>query len=251
MSGADMTFLRHVEELRGRIIVSILAVLAVGCACFAFADPLLGILLQPSGGLQLRAFSIMDGLFIKVRLALAAGIALSFPVWAFEGIAFVLPALTRGERRSLAGMLVSAVVLFAAGTVFGYYILGMMIKVLLGLFPAHVEYLPSASDYISFVLFFLLACGIAFELPVLMVMLVRTRVLSAGTLRRHRRTAWFVLFALAELITPVTDPIVAPAVVFVPLLLLYEAGLLAAGRMEARIEHAARASVASQGGEDI
>jgi hypothetical protein len=83
--------------------------------------------------------------------------------------------------------------------------------VLIGLFPPRIEYLPSASDYLSFSAFFLLACGIAFQLPCMLVLLVSLRVISAESLRRQRKVAWFILFAFAEIVTPIADPIVARA----------------------------------------
>jgi sec-independent protein translocase protein TatC len=238
MSRAEMSLLGHLEELRQRVIVSALAILAAACLSFVFADPLLDFLLLPSGGLQLRAFGIMDGLLIKVRLALTAGIAFAFPVWALEIMSFVSPALTRAERRRLLALLCAALLLFAGGTAFGYSLLGMMIQVLTGLFPAKIEYLPSASDYISFVLFFLLACGVSFQLPIALILLVQLRVVRAETLRRRRRVAWFILFVFAEIITPVTDPIVAPLTILVPLVILFEGGIFVAGRIEAGREAA-------------
>jgi sec-independent protein translocase protein TatC len=130
--------------------------------------------------------------------------------------------------------LAASILLFVAGTVFGYSLLSAMIRVLVGLFPPRVEYLPSAADYLSFVAFFLLACGIAFQLPCVLVLLVSLRILRAKTLRRQRRVAWFLLFAFAEIITPVSDPIVAPITVMAPLLVLYEASVFVAGRIETR-----------------
>ena len=233
--------LDHLEELRRRIIISALAIVVAAAGCFFLSDWILTILLLPSGGLRLRAFGLMDGFMIKLRLALYAGIVVAFPVWAHQILRFVGPGLLPEEKRRVTPFLVMAVVLFSAGTVFGYYLLGMMIKVLVQLFPPRIEYLPSAEDYLSFVAFFLLACGIAFELPCMLLLLVRLRVLNSRLLRRHRRVAWFLLFAFAEIITPVTDPIVAPLTVMAPLVLLYEASVLIARRMEARRELTPRA----------
>ena len=233
-SGGEL--LDHFEELRRRIIVSALAVLAASAGCFFFSDWLLRILLLPSGGLHLRAFGLMDGFTIRLRLSLYAGIVAAFPVWAWQAARFVSPGLLPGEKRRMGPFLAAALLLFAAGTVFGYYLLGMMIQVLIRLFPPQIEYLPSAVDYLSFVAFFLLACGIAFQLPCMLVLLVSIRVLSAETLRRQRRVAWFILFAFAEIITPVADPIVAPLTVMAPLLVLYEVSVLVARRMDARRE---------------
>jgi sec-independent protein translocase protein TatC len=137
-------------------------------------------------------------------------------------------------------------VLFAGGTAFGFNLLSMMVKVFVQLFPPQIEYLPSAEDYLSFVVFFLLACGIVFELPCVLLLLVRLRVLRAEQLRKGRRVAWFILFAFAEIITPVADPIVAPLAVMVPLVVLYEASVIIARRMEARRGVTPGAKVASQ-----
>jgi len=226
----------HLEELRRRIIVSALAVLAASAGCFLLSDWLLRILLLPSGGLQLRAFGLMDGFMIRLRLSLYAGVVVAFPVWAWQAMRFVSPGLLPREKRQLAPFLAAALLLFAAGTVFGYWLLGMTIRVLIGLFPPRIEYLPSAPDYLSFTAFFLLACGLAFEVPCMLVLLVSLRLLSAETLRRKRRVAWFILFAVAEIITPVADPIVAPLVVMAPLVVLYEASVFVARRVEARRE---------------
>jgi sec-independent protein translocase protein TatC len=222
----------HLQELRRRIIISAVAVLAAAAACFFLSDWLLKVMLAPSGGLELRAFNLMDGFMIRLRLALYAGIVVSFPVWAWQAARFVGPGLLPGEKRRLVPFLLAALLLFAAGTVFGYYLLGLTIRVLIGLFPPRIEYLPSASDYLGFSAFFLLSCGIAFQLPCILVLLVSLGVIRADALARRRKVAWFVLFAFAEIVTPVADPIVAPMVVFVPLVLLYEASVLAARRLE-------------------
>jgi sec-independent protein translocase protein TatC len=96
-----------------------------------------------------------------------------------------------------------------------------------------VAFLPAADDYISFVTFFLVACGVAFQLPVVLTILVQLRILSAAILKKQRRIAYFALFVFAEVATPVTDPIIAPLVVMIPLVLLYEASILVAIRIEA------------------
>jgi sec-independent protein translocase protein TatC len=108
-----------------------------------------------------------------------------------------------------------------------------MISVMIALFPPEVAFLPAADDYISFVTFFLVACGVAFQLPVVIIILVQLRVLSAAILKKQRKIAYFALFVFAEIATPVTDPIIAPLVVMIPLVILYEASILVAVRIEA------------------
>jgi sec-independent protein translocase protein TatC len=109
-----------------------------------------------------------------------------------------------------------------------------MVTALLGFFPPEIEFMPAADDYISFATFFMLACGAVFELPPVLIILVKLRILRASTLRKERRVAYFILFAFAEIITPVSDPIVAPLTVMCPLLILYEVSVLCANRIERR-----------------
>jgi sec-independent protein translocase protein TatC len=231
-------FSEHLEELRRRILISAAAILIVTTIAFFFADPILRLLILPSGGLQLKAFSIMDGFMIKWRLALYTGIVGAFPVWAYHVYGFISPGLYPHERRAIFPPLLAALILFVIGAVFGYYLLWGMIRVLIQLFPLQVEYFPAADDYISFVVFFMLACGLAFQLPTLLVILAQLHIVSATLLRKQRRIAYFTLFAFAEIITPVADPIVAPLTVMLPLLVLYEISIWFIVRLEARRKQA-------------
>ena len=236
MSEKYMNLFDHLEELRMRILYSGAAILIVTAVAFFFSDPILKLLLLPSGGLQLKAFSLMDGFMIKWQIALYTGIVGAFPVWAYHLYRYVSPGLKDNERQALFSPLIAAFILFILGALFGYYLLWGMIRVLIDLFPSEVQFLPAADDYISFVIFFLLACGLAFQLPTVLVILVRLRIVSASVLRKERRIAYFVLFAFAEIITPVSDPIVAPLTVMVPLVILYEISIFAALHIEAARE---------------
>jgi sec-independent protein translocase protein TatC len=236
MGDKSMGILDHLEELRRRIIISAIAILVITLAAFFLSDWLLKIILLPSGGLQLRAFNLLDGFMIKWRLALYSGIVVSFPIWFYHLYRFVSPGMYENERRAIFPTMFGAMFLFILGAVFGYYLLWGMIRVLIGLFPLEVQFLPSADDYISFVVFFLLACGLAFQLPTVLILLVYLRILNTNILRKQRRIAYFALFAFAEIITPVSDPIVAPLTVMAPLILLYEISILLARRIEVRRE---------------
>jgi len=224
----------HLNELRKRVLVAIAAILIVAAVAFFFSDRILEILLLPSGGLQLKAFGLMDGFLIKARVALYTGIVLAFPIWAYELYAFVAPGLTDEERGIVFPFLFGSMGLFVLGTAFGYYLLWEIIRVLLTFFPAQIALLPNADSYISFVVFFLLACGIAFQLPTALVLLVQLRLLNTRLMRKYRKVAYFVLFVFAELITPVSDPIVAPMTVMVPLVVLYELSIVLGKRVENR-----------------
>jgi len=227
-----MSLLDHLEELRWRILLSLAAIVGVAIVALFFSDNILNILLLPSGGMRLKAFNIMDGFMIKFHISLYIGIAAAFPIWAFQLYRFFSPALLKHERRLILPALVFSSILFALGVAFGYYMLREIINVLVGIFPSEVDFLPAAQEYISFVLFFLLTCGLLFQLPILLTILIHLRVLSTDLLQKQRRVAYFVLFVIAELVTPVADPIVAPLVVMGPLVLLYEISILAGKRIE-------------------
>ncbi len=231
-----MPLMDHLEELRRRILISAIAILVVTLAAFFLSDWLLKVILLPSGGMQLKAFNLLDGFMIKWRLALYTGIVVAFPIWAYQVYRFVAPGMYENERRAVFPTVFGAMILFVLGAVFGYYLLWGMIRVLVQFFPSEVQLLPSADEYISFVVFFLLACGLAFQLPTVLIMLVQLHILNTNILRKQRRIAYFALFAFAEIITPVADPIVAPLTVMVPLLILYELSIWLARRIEIRRE---------------
>jgi sec-independent protein translocase protein TatC len=230
----EMSLTEHLEELRKRLIISVIAILVTTAAVFFVSDALLQILVAPSGGLQLNAFSLTDGLMIKARIALIGGIVLAFPVWAFHIIRYVSPGLMDNERGVIFPALAFSLILFIVGVAFGYFMLSGMIRALVQFFPSNVKLLPNADEYISFVLFFLLASGTAFQLPTIIVVLVQLRIVKTDFLRKKRRYMYFAMFAFAEIITPVADPIVAPMIVMGPLVVLYELSVLLGRRIEAK-----------------
>lgn len=232
MSNREMTLIDHLEELRWRILISFVAIAIITLAVLFFSDSILNILLIPSGGLRLKAFNLMDGFTIKFQISLYLGIAAAFPIWAFQLYRFFSPALLEHERRAVLPALVFSLILFLMGVAFGYSLLRELIHVLVLVFPSQVDFLPAAQEYISFVLFFLLTCGLIFQLPILLTILIQLRVISVDLLKKQRRIAYFVLFALAEVVTPVADPILAPLIVMVPLVILYEISILAGSRIE-------------------
>lgn len=232
MDEKRLSLVGHLEELRQRIIISAAAILVITAVAFFFSGQLLNILILPSGGLKLNAFSLMDGFLIKWRIALYTGVILSSPIWIYQVFRFISPGMTKEEHDAIVPVSGLALVLFVVGAVFGYYLLWGMIRVLIEFFPQGVTFLPAADDYISFVLFFMLAAALAFQLPIIIVVLVRLRILNTTVLRKQRKIAYFALFAFAEIVTPVSDPIVAPLTIMVPLVVLYEASIKISERIE-------------------
>ena len=230
----EMTFGEHLEELRWRLIYSILAIFITTFTAFFFSDTLLKILVLPSGGLQLKAFNLMDGFMIKWNIALITGVVFAFPIWGYHLYGFIGAGLFENEKKVITPVLIGSLFLFVVGALFGYYLLWGMIRVMRQLFPPDIEFLPAADSYIQFILFFLLACGIAFQLPTLLIGLVQLRIINSTMLRKQRKIAYFVLFVFAEIITPVSDPLLAPLTVMGPLIVLYEISIWIARVIEKR-----------------
>lgn len=224
-----MGFLEHLEELRTRLIISIVAILVTTTIALVFTDPILELLLGPAGSIkQLLVLGPMDVFMIKFRVALYGGLVLAAPVWIYQVLRFIEPGLLPNEKRLLIPGVIAAVLLFILGNVFGYLMLPNMMTVLTAMSGPALEYKPAADPYISFVVYFLVAIGISFELPIVILVLMRFGIISPDFLRKQRKLAYFILFVFAELITPVSDPIVAPMVVMIPMAILFEASLFLA-----------------------
>ena len=222
-----MGVIEHIEELRSRLIISLIAILVTTALAYFFSDTILRLLTQPAGVAisKLVAFSPMDGFMIRFRIALYGGVALAAPVWIYQLVRYLEPGLLPNEKRFIIPGVAGAVLLFFLGNAFGYLMLSKMLEVMISMFGSDLQYTPSADQYISFVVYFLLAIGISFELPVVILILMKLGIITPDALRKQRRTAYFILFVFAELITPVSDPIVAPMVVMVPMVLLFELAL--------------------------
>ncbi len=220
-----MGLLEHVEELRSRLIISLIAILVTTALAYVFSDAILEILTRPAGDLKLVALSLMDGFLIRFRVALYGGLALAAPVWIYQVVRYLEPGLTPNEKRFIIPGVAGMVVLFLLGNAFGYLMLANMVTVMRSMFGNTLTYLPGADQYISFVVYFLLAIGISFELPIVILILMKLGLVSPDFLRKQRRMAYFALFVFAELITPVSDPFVAPLVVLLPMGILFELAL--------------------------
>jgi sec-independent protein translocase protein TatC len=201
---ATMSLLEHLEELRRRIIVIALAVLAASVAGFVLAEPIIVLLRAPlpAQGAELIQFSVTEAFGVQMQLALTTGFALAMPVILYEIWAFVAPGLTRSERRLIWPLLGAAVVLFAAGLALGYLLIPVAINFLLGFSLPDVQPLLGLSEYVGFITTFLLAFGLALEFPVVMYLLARLGILSYAFLSRRRRYAILVIALFAVVITP-------------------------------------------------
>ena len=229
-----MSLVEHLYELRSRLAKSLLGIFVCVVVVFVFWEPVYDFLRQPycqtSEGREdcdLVALRIFDQFKVRLRVSFLAGIVLASPVWLYQLGAFITPALHRKERRYAAGFLVASLTLFLSGAVLAYLTVSRGLDFLLQVGGGDIDTLVNVQDYLSFVTLCLLAFGIAFEFPVIVLFLHIVGVLSSQQMRSARRGTVLGIFVASALITPSQDPFTF-CFMAVPLWLLYEGCILVA-----------------------
>lgn len=231
----SMTMMEHLGELRRRLIISIAVFGAVSIAAFILYDPIFDFLLEPlcslppeklgPQGCRLTQLAVLEGFQVRLKLTAIVGLSVSSPVWLYQLWAFIVPGLTKRERRYAVPFMLTSVVLFAAGATLAYVFLGTGLELLIDLGGDALVPFLRADSYINFIGLMLIAFGLTFELPLLLFFLGLVGVVTPEILRRHRRAAIVGIVALAAIVTPSQDPYTLLAM-SVPLYLLYEVTIL-------------------------
>lgn len=228
-----MTLGQHLEELRRRLMVSVVALglcIAV-CIPFQMQEGLLWIVTRPfAWGTQkppeLNAFYLGEPVLVYFELSLIAGLVLAFPVIFYEMWAFVAAGLHPHERRAVYLYAPVSFLLFAAGVAFTYFFL---LPVTIGFLTAYpgqtIHMMVSLSGYVDFFLIIELAVGALFEMPLAMLFLARLGLISADAFAGKRRAAILIAFIVAAIVTPTPDPL-TQTILAIPLIGLYELGIL-------------------------
>lgn len=237
--------LDHLIELRTRMIRALLA-LAVGFGvCFYFADDILGFLVRPlkqafpDGEGQLIFTKLPEVFFVELKVALFAGFMVSFPVIANQLWAFVAPGLYAREKKAFLPFLIATPVLFLSGAALAYFVVMPLAFVFFLGFGGEaggmeLQALPSAGEYLSLVMQFILAFGMTFLLPVLLLLLHRAGIITRAQMAGARRYVIVGVFVIAAVVTP-PDPS-TQIILAIPLLLLFEASLLLMRLQEGKVE---------------
>ena len=232
--GGEMGFLEHLAELRGRILKAILGVI-VGCAlAWNMAESLLDHLLRPvlkelPPGQALIFTGLEDAFLLTFKISLWAGLLLSSPWWLWQIWAFVAPALTRLEKRAVLPLTAFATLLLSGGAAFAYFLaFPLTFKFFLTFSSEILQPLPAADRYLSLAMGLMLAFALAFQLPLVLMLLSRLGLVEAEGLRRRRRYAILIFFIVGALLTP---PDVASQVILALALMgLYELSILLTSR---------------------
>jgi sec-independent protein translocase protein TatC len=222
----EMPFLDHLEELRWRILKSLIALIAFSAAAFPLTDLALKFLTLPNERLATPAKLIFlkptGMLMVRMEIAIALGVMLSLPVVIYQLWMFVSPGLLPKEKKNVMPVMLITAVCFLIGSSFAYFVMvPMMLRFLFGLGTSSIEAVININDYMSFLLRLILMTGLIFELPVLAFFLARIGLLKPAFLRKFRRIGIVLILILAAVITPTPDPF-NMLVLAVPLYFLYE-----------------------------
>jgi len=222
-----LTVLSHINELRGRLVISVIAVGIGFILCFIFRDWLFYIMEYPASGIPFSAIEMTETMSSIMLVSFVGGIIIAMPVLVYHGIMFVAPALTRHERKWVYIIIPWIFLMFLIGVAFGYFMLAPWTIWFLYSFGSNIaEMTPRISNYITFITKLLLMTGLVFEMPVVSTFLARIGVLKPEWLSSKRAIAIVAAFIAAAIITP-PDPI-TQLLLAIPLILLYEMSILLA-----------------------
>jgi len=223
----QMTIIEHLEELRGRIIKCLIALAITTVLSFSFTSRIISVLIAPAGikPVFLRPTEMFVTYF---RVALLAGVILAMPVIVYQVVQFVSPGLTSSERTYMRIIVPGATLSFVFGVMFAYFaMLPFALRYLLSFGSNLAEAKWAISEYISFVTMLLFWAGIVFEIPLMIFFLARLGIVTPSFLTKNRKFAVLIIAIVAAVITPTPDPF-NMGVVMLPLLLMYEVGIMLA-----------------------
>jgi len=222
----------HLGELRRRLMVSILAVILAATLVFVFAPSIIHWLIQfynnayPRGHGQKFIFTgPLDAFATRLKIATYGGIVLAMPVWLWELWRFITPGLNPKEKKYAVPFILSSIALFALGGAMALLTLQPALEFLLNIGGSDLTPLLTADKYISLVSLMILAFGLAFEFPVILMFLLLARVISTQQLRKWRRMSIVIIVTFAAVITPSQDPYSLFAMA-IPMYIFYEACII-------------------------
>lgn len=241
-----MALVEHLRELRNRLGISLLALAVCVVGALILRERIFDLLKRPycqtdvakqaaerSGNqCELFAFGTFEQFSVSLRVALIAAVIVSAPVWLYQLGAFITPALHRHERRYAAAFLGSSLVLFTIGTLFAYFTISRGLQFLLSFGGEGIVTLPSIQSYLSFVTLTLIAFGVAFLFPVVVLFLNFAGVFPSSRMRSWRRGMIVGIAVAAAVLTPSQDPFTFMAMAL-PLYALYE-GCIVISRLRER-----------------
>jgi len=222
-----MSFIDHLDELRKRIIVVLAVFVVLFGTAYPFNDFLLEILTRPLENRELVFLDITEPFLVDVKIAFIAAAMVIMPLLVFQIIGFAFPAFSKKVRKRVVPIGIIFFILFYGGIAFSYFLMVPIAVNWLISQGAGLEQTLSVTRYVSFIGWFLVGAGLIFELPLVLLFLIKIKVLTVAQLRRQWRIVYIVILLLCAIITPDWSP-VTMGVLAAPMILLYELALLLA-----------------------
>lgn len=235
-TGPIRNLIERFDELRQRLMrIAIITTLLFACS-FPAATNLMRLLKIPleralGPQVQLHFTGPFDAFMIGVKVAFIAAVIVGAPYWIFQVFQFIKPALKPRLRKLIPTFILSSLILFLLGAVFCYFVmLPPALEFLIGLGTGVATPIITIVDYLSLVLFLLLAFGAAFQTPIILILLAMLGVIDASTLQKNRRMTFVVILVIAAIVTPTPDP-VSQLAMAIPMYLLFEVAMLIIKRL--------------------
>ncbi len=228
LDAAGMTVVQHLGELRDRIFFSLIFIGIGAIVCFALFEPIIDLMTGPyedATGKALIFTHPLEAFMTRIKVSAYGGFVISCPVVFWHLWRFITPGLNPNEKRYAIPFVTASVVLFVSGTLVAVLTFPKALDFLLGVGGDNLEPFLTAGSYLSLVFLMMIAFGLAFEFPILVVFLLLARIVTTLQLRKWRRYAFLLIVIICAVITPSQDPISLFAMA-VPMYILYEASII-------------------------
>jgi len=234
LAGTEQPFVQHLIELRDRLVKATIAVMVAGAALAIYPGPaeLYDLLAAPlvaqlPSGATLIATSVISPFLVPLKILLMTAFLLALPVVLYQAWAFIAPGLYSHEKKLVMPLVVSSTLLFMVGVAFCYFfVFGQVFKFIQSFAPKSITAAPDIEAYLSFVISMFIAFGLAFEVPIVVIVLARMNVVSIEKLKDFRSYFIVLAFIIAAIVTP--PDVVSQLALAIPMCILYEVGIWAA-----------------------
>ena len=234
LAGTEQPFVQHLIELRDRLVKATIAVLVAGAALAIYPGPaeLYDLLAAPlvaqlPAGATLIATSVISPFLVPLKILLMTAFLLALPVVLYQVWAFVAPGLYSHEKKLVLPLVVSSTLLFMVGVAFCYFfVFGQVFKFIQSFAPKSITAAPDIEAYLGFVISMFIAFGLAFEVPIVVIVLARMNVVTIEKLKDFRSYFIVLAFIIAAIVTP--PDVVSQLALAIPMCILYEIGIWAA-----------------------
>ena len=234
LAGSEQPFVQHLIELRDRLVKAAIAVLVAGAALAVYPGPaeLYDLLAAPlvaqlPEGAHLIATSVISPFLVPLKILLMTAFLVALPVVLYQVWAFVAPGLYSHEKKLVMPLVVSSTVLFMIGVAFCYFfVFGQVFKFIQSFAPKSITAAPDIEAYLGFVISMFIAFGLAFEVPIVVIVLARMNVVTIEKLKDFRSYFIVLAFIIAAIVTP--PDVVSQLALAIPMCILYEIGIWAA-----------------------